>query len=163
MQKTKGMRIWILHILDQHGPKNGVEIMDAIQSHHEDQKEDINHEHHRNHVHSKRPSPGSIYPMLKKMINEGLIIKREDGRYELTKRGQKLIHKLFGHTFSPSQRKQIDREAFTIESALTEINVYISYLEDIKGEKLILHEELIEKLSERFKKIRESIEEEYKR
>lgn len=167
MQKSKGLRIWILHILDQHGPKNGVEIMDSVQAHHENihrilQKDDINHKHHRGHIHSKRPSPGSVYPMLKKMVDEGLIVKREDGRYDLTEKGQKIIHKLFGfgHPFSRSHEKRMDRGTFAIESVLTEIDGYISYLEDVKREKLILHTKLIDELNERFKKIRESLQEE---
>ncbi len=156
MQKSKGLRIWILHILDQHGPKNGVEIMDAVQSHHED----IHRMHNGCHEYSKRPSPGSIYPMLKKMVDENLIARREDGRYELTDKGKKIIDKLFGHPFFRSHGKQMDRGEFAIKSALTEIDGYVSYLEDIKREKLILHEELIEELSERLKKLRESLQDE---
>lgn len=30
-----------------------------------------------------RPSPGSIYPLLSELINEGVIIKRKDGKYEI--------------------------------------------------------------------------------
>lgn len=33
-----------------------------------------------------RPSPGSIYPLLDELQREGLIRKREDGRYELTEK-----------------------------------------------------------------------------
>jgi DNA-binding PadR family transcriptional regulator len=164
MQRSKGLRIWILHILDQHGPKNGVEIMDAVQAHHEDihrrfRKDDVNHRHQRDHIHSKRPSPGSVYPMLKKMVDEGLIVKIEDGKYDLTGKGQDIIHKLFGHPFFKSHGEQIDRGALAIENALTEIDGYVSYLGDIKKEKLMPHEELINELSERFMKIRESLQE----
>jgi DNA-binding PadR family transcriptional regulator len=31
-----------------------------------------------------RPSPGSVYPMLDEMVKDGLVKKREDGKYELT-------------------------------------------------------------------------------
>ena len=31
MQQLGGLRMWILHVLDEEGPKNGVEIMDAVQ------------------------------------------------------------------------------------------------------------------------------------
>lgn len=162
MQKSRGLRIWILHILDQHGPKNGVEIMDAVQSHHEEmhkiiEKNDLKG-YCKDHGHSKRPSPGSIYPMLKKMVEEELLIKREDGRYELTEKGQMIIQKLFGHPFFRSH-KRMDRGALAIEEALTEIDGYVSYLEDIKREKLVPHEELIELLSERLKKLSESLKE----
>ena len=33
MQQLGGLRMWILHVLDEEGPKNGVEIMDAVQVH----------------------------------------------------------------------------------------------------------------------------------
>ena len=33
MQRLGGLRIWIIHVLDE-GPKNGVEIMDSIEEHH---------------------------------------------------------------------------------------------------------------------------------
>ncbi|MGA2676463.1 MAG: hypothetical protein ACLQG5_05555 [Methanobacterium sp.] len=35
MQKLGGLRIWIIHTLDENGPQNGVEIMDSVQAHHE--------------------------------------------------------------------------------------------------------------------------------
>ena len=34
MQKLRGLRILVIHVLED-GPKNGVEIMDSIQDHHE--------------------------------------------------------------------------------------------------------------------------------
>lgn len=155
MQRSRGLRIWILHVLDEHGPKNGVEIMDAVQTHYEGI-----HRHHGSYRHSNRPSPGSLYPMLKKMVTEGLIAKREDGRYELTEKGHKIIHKLFGHPFFRSNGKKMDRGAMAIENALAEIDDYVSYLEDIKKEKLTHHEELIGLLSERLEKIKDSLQKE---
>ena len=92
MQQLGGLRMWILHVLDEEGPKNGVEIMDAVQVHTE-RSDRVNRNPHlapRN----TRPLPGSIYPMLKKMVSENLITKREDGRYELTKNGENLNSKL---------------------------------------------------------------------
>ncbi len=159
MQKSRGLRIWILHILDEHGPRNGVEIMDAVQSHHERMQHIVHHVdqrgHHGHSKYAKRPSPGSVYPMLKKMVDENLIIKMEDGRYELTEKGEKTIRLIFGHV----RRKNMDRNAIAIENALMEMDGYVSYIEDIKKEKLIAHEELIGNLSERLKKIKESFHE----
>ena len=66
LQKLGGLRIWILHVLDERGPQNGVEIMDAVQVHHDG----LHQTYFRGQKHSKRPSPGSIYPMLKKMVSE---------------------------------------------------------------------------------------------
>ena len=154
MQKLGGLRIWILHVLDEYGPKNGVEIMDAVQVHHEG----LHQTHYEGHRQSKRPSPGSIYPMLKKMVSENLINKREDGRYELTGKGKERSYKIFRH-FHGFHGKHIDRGTFTIENTLIEIDSYVSYLEDIKKEKLVPHEKLIRALSERLKNINESLDE----
>ena len=155
MQKSRGLRMWILHILDEHGPKNGVEIMDGVESHFET----LHHFKHGSHTHSRRPSPGSVYPMLKKMVDENLIIKREDGRYELTKKGQEIVYKIFGHLHG-RYSKNMDTGAFAIENALTEIDGYITNFEIIKKEKLVPHEELIGNLSERLKDIQKSLHDE---
>jgi len=149
MQRFGGIRILILHVLDENGPGNGVEIMDAIQAHHESCN--MSHRGPR----PPRPSPGSVYPMLKKMVNEGLLVKCEDGRYELTEKGNKVINKLYGR-FKPHEK--MDRGEYSVTKALTEIEGYVSYLEDIKEEKLASHEELIGELSERLKTIRESLQ-----
>lgn len=151
MQQFGGLRILILHVLDENGPGNGVEIMDAIQAHHESCKL------HRGHK-PPRPSPGSVYPMLKKMVNEGLLTKREDGKYELTEKGNKVINKLYGR-FKPHEK--MDRGEYSITKALTEIEGYVSYLEDIKEEKLAPHGELIAELSQRLKTISDLIRENY--
>ncbi len=148
MQRFGGLRILILHVLDENGPGNGVEIMDAIQAHHESCK---SHRGHR----PPRPSPGSVYPMLKKMVNEDLLTKREDGKYELTEKGNKVINKLYGG-FKPHEK--MDRGEYSITKSLTEIEGYISYLEDIKEEKLVPHEEIIGELSERLKNIKKSLQ-----
>lgn len=157
MQKFGGLRIMILHVLEE-GPKNGVEIMDAIQKHREErhkmrQKSHRHHHHHRMRVPgSKRPSPGSIYPMLKKMVEENLVTKDADGRYQLTDHGQDTAQKIFGH-FQGMHRQRKGPRVFTVEDALTQIDSYISYLEDIKTEKLVPHEEQMRILLERFSKV----------
>jgi len=150
MQRLGGLRVLILHVLDENGPGNGVEIMDAIQTHHESCN--MSHRGHRPH---SRPSPGSVYPMLKKMVNEGLLIKHEDGRYELTEKGNAILNRIYGR-FKPQEK--MDRGEYSITKALTEIEGYVSYLEDIKEEKLVPHGELIGELGERLKTIRESLQ-----
>jgi Predicted transcriptional regulators len=35
-----------------------------------------------------KPSPGSVYPLLKQLEAEGLVRRRQDGRYELTEAGR---------------------------------------------------------------------------
>lgn len=154
MQRFGGLRIWILHVLDEYGSVNGVEIMDAIQKHQEDLeliKFDRKSEGNKQH----RPSPGSIYPMLKKMVKEDLIDKQEDGKYELTEKGEKVISRFTGR-LKYFQEKECGINS--IELALTEMDGYLSYLEDVKISKLDSHKEMIENLSERIKKIEESLE-----
>jgi hypothetical protein len=54
----------------------------------------------------------------------------------------------------------MDRGAFAVKNVLKEINSYVSFLEDIKKEKLAPHKEIIGDLSERLKKIEESLADE---
>lgn len=42
-----------------------------------------------------RPSPGSVYPMLSELVEEGLIARRTDGKYELTEEGMELAKTLY--------------------------------------------------------------------
>ena len=128
IKRLGGLRIYILHVLDEYGPMNGVEVTDAIQAHQKPCK--IPHHGHKN----PRPLPGSLYRMLKNMVTEGLLIKREDGRYELTENGQKSINKIYGR-FRPNEK--IDRGEYSIKSSLTEIEGHIDYLSVIKEEKLV--------------------------
>ncbi len=180
--KLGGLRIWIIHVLEQ-GPKNGVEIMDAIQEHHEkfhqmadmrmrNMREDPEYyklmnkddKHYYKHLNRtmkhapRRPSPGSVYPMLKKMVSEGFIVKLEDGRYDLTDLGHETYANIFGH--SHKSHEEMDRSTQAVENALNEIDSYISYLNDIKKEKLALHKERIGELSERLKEMKDSLKEE---
>lgn len=158
MQRLGGLRIWILHVLDE-DPKNGVEIMDSIEEHHE-----MIHKRHgddrfkRHMMHNmRRPSPGSVYPMLKKMVEEKLITKMDDGKYELTDKGREISTKVFGH-FRPNE-KHFDRCGLAVEDALTEIESYISFLEDIKLEKLAPHAERINIIDMRINKIKNLLKE----
>ena len=73
-----GLKTMVLYTLSEQ-PKNGVEIMDAIE------KMSFGH---------WKPSPGSLYPLLKKAAEENLIRKRDDGRYELTPEGSAEIEVL---------------------------------------------------------------------
>jgi DNA-binding PadR family transcriptional regulator len=159
MQRLGGLRIWILHVLDD-GPKNGVEIMDSIEEHLEMiQKRHIHDNRHFNKhmMHAmRRPSPGSVYPMLKKMLDEKLVIKLEDGKYELTDKGSEIATKVFGK-FRPHM-KDIDRGAMAVEDTINEIESYVSFLEDIKSEKLTPYIERISDLSMRIENIKKTLE-----
>lgn len=170
LHKLGGLRIWILHVLD-HGPKNGVGIMDSIQEHYDiindmyqRRSQQVGGNHYAHHFRKTmkrvpcRPSPGSVYPMLKKMVEEGLIEKVTDGKYDLTEVGHETIVELFGASQRDGQT--MDRGAFAVKNVLKEINSYVSFLEDIKKEKLAPHKEIIGDLSERLKKIEESLADE---
>ncbi|MGC9209955.1 MAG: helix-turn-helix transcriptional regulator [Acidilobus sp.] len=73
-RKRGWLRPLILRLLLSR-PMNGVEIMDEIE---------------RMTGGAWRPSPGSVYPMLAELLEEGLVTRHEDGRYELTGQGRLL-------------------------------------------------------------------------
>ncbi len=88
-------------------PRNGAEIMDEIETMTQGWW---------------RPSPGSVYPVLEDLTKEGLISKREDGKYELTTKGRDSIEWPFG---APNRQPQ------GVEDMLNEITGYVSYFEDL--------------------------------
>lgn len=169
--KIGGLRVWILSVLSD-GPKNGVEIIDTIQEKHKKLHEvnfmDMNKKFQNidnikfpenqtleEHL-SWRPSNGSLYPMLKKMRSEDLIIKAEDGRYSLSEHGNDTTYKLFGNLLNDTY---VDQNKVTIKKALTELNGYISILEDFKPDKLLRYHTEIEVLGNRLEEIKRSITE----
>ncbi len=149
MQKLGGLRLWIMHVLDENGLTNGAEIMEAVQAH-------TNLTANGPYKNSG-PLPGSVYPMLKKMVSEDLITKNSKGQYDLTENGRKLNSKLM-ERFQVDENKQNIRKVWSIENILTEIENDVSYLEDIKTEKLNAKKERITNLTERINKINESLE-----
>jgi DNA-binding PadR family transcriptional regulator len=159
MREVGGLRMWILHVIGEFGPSNGVEIMANVQKHYDLQfqwhrKGTHIHPHHEGNVQSKRLLPGSIYPMLKKMVSEGLITKQDDGKYDLTEDGQIVVTNLFEHFQS---RNELDRKTISIENSLEEMNWNVSYMEDIDKDEITPHKESIGLLIERLKKIKESL------
>jgi len=105
-RKRGSLRYWILYLI-YNRPMTGAEIMDEIEKHS---------------FGLWRPSPGSIYPALESMVSEGLIIRRDDGRYELSEKGRE---DLGIDSISQSDRLK------TPESVLNELYSYAQYLEDI--------------------------------
>ena len=118
-------------------PMNGAEIMDAMESG------------------SRgwwRPSPGSVYPMLQQMAEEGLIRKRKtDSRYEIT----------------PQGRAEADWPAKTsgagprsVEGTLGEISNNLSYLEDLarsKDKELAASAKQVRELAARVSRLEKSL------
>ncbi len=155
---TKKMKISgdirLLHLIDKNGPRNGAEILDELQSIRDSRLQQLNHMHLKNFIHPK-PTPSYLYPTLKKMECEGLIIKNKEEKYELTEKGENSLNEL--HEFFRREKRGND-EAFTIENAFTELDSNIDYLEDTGKEKLKDHIKSIENLITRLKNIKESLE-----
>ena len=161
LEKLGGLRFMTLHVLDD-GPKTGSEVMISIQNHREQineilklQELDYVMDDNDEIKDSFKPSPGSIYPLLKKLIEESLVIKREDGKYELTVFGQQTIFRISGN-LKHSINEPVERGEMAIETALNEIDSYISFLENIKTEKFVSKLNRIDVFIERLKKLRES-------
>ncbi len=111
-RRRGGLRMWVLNLL-MRGPKNGAEIMDAIEEMSQGWW---------------RPSPGSIYPLLESLVQEGLTAKREDGRYELTPSGRQSMEAPWGPWGPWAMRGP---QAPGVDGVLGELNGYVSYLEDV--------------------------------
>ena len=103
-RKKRGLRTWVMMILRRQ-PRNGAEIINDME------------------VMTRgwwRPSPGSVYPMLEEMVNEGAIRKRPDGRYELV--GD--VDPLWGWQMGSGPR--------TPQDVVQEISGLTAYLEDLR-------------------------------
>ncbi len=127
-----GLKSWVLYMLGER-PMNGAEIMDNMES---------------MSYGAWRPSPGSIYPLLGKMVEERLIVKREDGRYVLASEGYDRIN-FFGEGWG--------NKPYTIDNILAEFENYLSYVEDLPKEKVLPYEERLGKAIERMSKIKDSL------
>ena len=124
------LRPWVLGILNR-TPKNGAEIMDQIEQM----------------SLGWRPSPGSIYPLLEELSSEGLIRKREDGRYEATARGRES---------GSGPWEFFSRSSPTVEGIVQEIRSNVAYLEDLRsGEpaQLAPHLSALHELGERLARL----------
>jgi hypothetical protein len=104
MRKKRGLRNWVLMIL-QRAPRNGAEIMDDM--------EVMTHGWWR-------PSPGSIYPLLEEMVQEGSLKKRDDGRYLLVAG----VERTWGWPGPSGPRTPAD--------VVRELSGLTAYLEDLK-------------------------------
>lgn len=95
-----------------------------------------------------KPSPGSIYPLLSKAVDDNLIVKREDRKYELTDAGFEEISMF---------KTEGSDKAGSIESILTEIDSNLSYLEDLTEEKLAPYVRILERIGVKINRINETI------
>jgi len=70
-----------------------------------------------------RPSPGSVYPMLQHLTEEGLAKKRDsDGKYEITPQGREEIE-------WPARMQHGGPRS--VEGMIAELDSYVRYLEDL--------------------------------
>jgi len=125
--RRRGLRTWILSMVSS-SPKNGAEIMDEIEEMSQGWW---------------RPSPGSVYPLLDEMTQEGLVSKNGDGRYGITEKGRQELDWPFGGPF---------RRAPSVEGMINEMSGYVSYLEDLghsDRSKLIPHLEKLKTISDK--------------
>ena len=109
-------------------PKNGVELIDGVEAMTRGWW---------------RPSPGSVYPLLERMAEEGTIRKRDDGRYELTAKANAELEVSFGPRF---------RSPRSGEQAVLELQSLISLVEDlvkVKPEELNPQKEKLRDLARR--------------
>jgi DNA-binding PadR family transcriptional regulator len=123
-------------------PKNGMEIMDGVEA--------ITRGWWR-------PTPGSVYPLLEKMTQEGTIQKRADGRYELTPAARNEVNYSFGPRF---------RRPESVGDVVQEIKSLVSYLEDAKGrdsKELISHFGDVKEAAKRLSDLSDDSEEESKK
>jgi DNA-binding PadR family transcriptional regulator len=105
MHKKRGLRTMVVSQLSS-APKNGAELMNGIEAATRGWW---------------RPTPGSIYPLLTRMVDEGTLKKRSDGKYELTPEARREVEVSFG---APSGGHR------TIEGSVSEIHNLVSYIED---------------------------------
>lgn len=106
MHGRRGLRMMVVSLLSA-SPKNGVEIMDGVEAMTRGWW---------------RPSPGSVYPLLEKMTNEGTIRRRDDGKYELTAKANAELEVSFGPGF---------RSPRTSDDLVGELQSLVSYAEDL--------------------------------
>ncbi len=103
----RGMLRHVIVRLLQLGPKNGAEIIAALEK-----------KTHGRWV----PSPGSLYPRLSELVEERTIRRRPDGRYELAPGARRV------------SRWGADLPARTPEEILRELDGTVQFIEDMLGD-----------------------------
>ncbi|MEZ0319938.1 MAG: PadR family transcriptional regulator [Pyrobaculum sp.] len=95
-----------------------------------------------------RPSPGSVYPLLKQLEAEGLVRRRQDGRYELTEGGRHATRLI---PWFRGPRPGMPR---SMEEIVEELESWAMYLRDVAS----VDPERISPYRERIKKIGETLQ-----
>jgi len=115
------LRPYIINSLKS-SPKNGAEIMSELE------------------IMSKgywRPSPGSVYPILHSLENEGVIKKRENGKYEMVK------------NFESVETQLLEDDLESIINEMRDFSEYLLDLAQTRKEKLKSRTDDLNMISER--------------
>jgi DNA-binding PadR family transcriptional regulator len=121
-----GLRYMILY-MTKDTPMNGAEMMEKMES---------------ASIGWWRPSPGSLYPMLNSMAEEGLILKRDDGKYVITQKG---LDEISGWW--------MPHEKHSVEGAVLEMESDLLYMEELPTEKLAPYLVRVKRIGERAQKL----------
>ncbi|AHC51331.1 PadR family transcriptional regulator [Sulfolobus acidocaldarius SUSAZ] len=117
LARQKGrLRLLILWLLYQ-SPKRGIDIIDDI---------------YKMSWGMWRPSPGSVYPLLNKLLEEGAVRKEGGDRYQITDKGIKEIEHFI-----------LVRNRSKTEDAIEELQGLLNFFKEINREELALHKENI--------------------
>lgn len=123
----RGLRYLILYMLANEGNLTGAEIMEKIEA---------------NTMGMWKPSPGSVYPMIKALEDEGLIkvVKTEGTKkyYGITDKGREII----GETSIENK----------ISNSIRELDSLVDYILDNWDNLSLDEKENIRKIYEKFKK-----------
>ncbi|HXW36939.1 MAG TPA: PadR family transcriptional regulator [Nitrososphaerales archaeon] len=123
------LRPQIIELFEEQ-PMNGVDIMNKLQ--------EMSHGWYR-------PSPGSVYPLLEQLEREGVIVKNQEGKFQLTPEfaknsgvGDDVASALSAMESNASYLEDLQRgDAASLEKCAERIERLSKRLEALKGEKSV--------------------------
>ncbi|MFP3226032.1 MAG: PadR family transcriptional regulator [Sulfolobaceae archaeon] len=128
--RQKGrLRLMILWLLYQ-SPRRGIDIIDDI---------------YKMTWGWWRPSPGSVYPLLNKMVEDGVVVKGEEDKYVITQKGMKELESIF-----PLNRRS------NIEDAIEELEGLANFFNEAPREQVIQYKERIMSALNKIRKVVEN-------
>ena len=125
-----GMKYYVLWLLSSKAMK-GSELMDEIQT---------------QSMGWWRPSPGTIYPLLNNLERDGFVHRLKDLKYSITEKGLSEIG------ISKDGKTRDDDENWTAGKVISEMEGYVSYLEEISVE-VGIHKKGIEDIIKRLTRL----------
>lgn len=129
--RKRGLRGYVIFLLAR-SPMNGAELIEQVD---------------RQTRGWWRPSPGSIYPLLEELTRTGVIVKRSDGKYEISSTTRDEFSQFRGW-MGPGRSP---------EELVNELSGYVSYLEELVasqgGDAWKGHRDRIHTLGQRLERI----------